>query len=621
MEMRLRVFLAALMTMALTSCNIHEQEKHYGVSDGEAVRVCFDFSVISDGTKTGADSGENAVNDISIFVYSDGILEASAHIENEMTAELTLVSGKRYNIYSLANSGKLELPMRESDLPDFRLAPSDVSPGNFPMSAVNVSKTFSAGSSLKVSLVRLVSKVRFRLDASGIPGFSVNSVRMMNIPLDIMPFSNGSAAASAGPGDYAGDVSGLLTGDSVDFYMLENCQGVLLPGNDDPWQKVPDNIPDKSHLCTYMEVTASLDGSSGLSGTAVYRFYLGQDNTSDFNIFRNTDNTVTLVVTEEGLDNVSWRIDNNELYPVPFPVVGVGEDGTIAYTDKNGMLTQMTVGTSYWRDVCYGNGRYVAVGWENNIAYSEDCVNWVNRQIHFTGADYYRISYLERAGKFLSASDGAMALSIRYTEDGESWYLANCQGSGESLKIIDFLDCGSKYIMLANWYSQSSYSARIFSSEDAVNWSNDPPAGIGSKELLDGAYACGRLVVVRDCTDSKYGSIGYTDTDLGQITYIPCKGMVFTQIVFFDGRFIAINPETKDCALSEDGTTWEFRKMSADYDFAYPDIKLYAAEGYGVVALYTSAPNPVIAVSLDGVKWTVADLPTSKNIMALAIMR
>ena len=159
----------------------------------------------------------------------------------------------------------------------------------FPMAATVTKKITGAEQEIEIRLERLIAKVELKINSSSLPGFRVNSVRLMNSPKDIVPFTTGSGAASTMTGDTAtaSDIAGLNAGKSATFYMLENCQGILLPGNKDQWEKVPENIPaEKEKLCTYMEVTADLDGSSGVEGPVTYRFYLGQDETTDFNIFR-----------------------------------------------------------------------------------------------------------------------------------------------------------------------------------------------------------------------------------------------------------------------------------------------------------------------------------------------
>ena len=78
-------------------------------------------------------------------------------------------------------------------------------------------------------------------------------------------FENGSGGSRAsspsdvGDGDWASssDLTKLNAGGKATFYALENCQGVLLPGNKSAESKIPSEIPSSADLCTYLEMTAS----------------------------------------------------------------------------------------------------------------------------------------------------------------------------------------------------------------------------------------------------------------------------------------------------------------------------------------------------------------------------
>ena len=115
-------------------------------------------------------------------------------------------------------------------------------------------------------------------------------------------------------GDYAsaGDLNTLnTTGEGIHFYTLENRQGTLLPQVTDPWQKIPDNLSN-GNLCTYIEVNASFRQGFFYSGNVTYRFYLGQDSTTNFDIIRNNDMSVLLTLSGdnfgEGQQNISWKV-------------------------------------------------------------------------------------------------------------------------------------------------------------------------------------------------------------------------------------------------------------------------------------------------------------------------
>ncbi len=364
------------------SCREYEPERVKPLGEH---KVKVEFEVFSDNAdvKSSVQAQENYINNTVICAYDrDGMLVGEVELSGKYTGYMTLLTGRTYDVYALANVKDFSAPKYEGEIFGMRYAIGDISEFDrygFPM-ATRVTITVSENEmKVRLNMVRTVSRISFSAESSSLPGFRVTSVRLMNAPMDVTCFRSSSAATSTADGDSATDrdLDIINSGGSADFYMFENCQGVLLPDNTDPAKKVPGNLPAaKSELCTYFEVTAVLDGTSGLTGPVTYRFYLGQDLVSDFNVFRNHHNKVTLVVTSGGLDEVSWRIDSDELIPVPVPIVAVGSKGLICYTDENGSVRRQTVGTHTWNDVIFAGGKYVAVGGNGSIAVSSDGVSW-----------------------------------------------------------------------------------------------------------------------------------------------------------------------------------------------------------------------------------------------------
>ena len=101
---------------------------------------------------------------------------------------------------------------------------------------------------------------------------------------------------------------------TVVMYVPENMQGMLLPANDDPFAKVEESIKevngrDYSGLCTYVELNAWKESiGTGVSGSVMYRFYLGADNVKDFNIRRNGCYNVTLDLTQDSFGMDNWKV-------------------------------------------------------------------------------------------------------------------------------------------------------------------------------------------------------------------------------------------------------------------------------------------------------------------------
>lgn len=264
---------------------------------------------------------DDKINDANIFVYSDGILMEDIYISGKQTVRIALEDRESYNYYIMANTGELEAPYMEKDIRSYRyenkLGILNFMLAGFPMAQSGSFSGKDLGGEMSVELERLVARVDFRIDTGKVPGLRVTSVQLKNTPKNITPFIACSGATAVVPGDITSDADLALVNDGgyASLYMLENCQGVLLPDNSDQWEKVPENIPgNKAGLCTYMEVNAVLESPSRATGPIIFRFYLGQDETSDFNIYRNTENSVTLIITEESFDMVSWRVDNSGLH-------------------------------------------------------------------------------------------------------------------------------------------------------------------------------------------------------------------------------------------------------------------------------------------------------------------
>ena len=278
-------------------------------------------------TRSSISVSDTKVADINIYAYYDGMLEASVYEKSPQSVSLSLINGRKYNLYALSNMGEVEGPISEDELiaMDYSIeAISDMS-GGLPMSWSQKSYTVS-GSAPKasVTLGRLVSRIRFSIDKSALDGLSVTAVQLKQGALRATPFISGSKATSTsevGDGDYAtsSDITSLNSGNTITFYALENCQGVLLPNNKEASSKVPEEIADKSALCTYLEMTASFSGKyEGVdvsSDNVKYRFYLGEDNCTDFNVIRNKDVKINLKVTEDRIFDESWRVSYGEDLP------------------------------------------------------------------------------------------------------------------------------------------------------------------------------------------------------------------------------------------------------------------------------------------------------------------
>ena len=297
-----KLLYAVLAVFAACACEKLEQL--------EPQMVEVEVRAFGKGTKSAANVQETGISDMNIYAYCDGVLHGSVYAEGS-SARITLDRSRNYTVYVLANVGEVIVPHAESELCDVSCAWELNSDGTLPMClregcSVNLSDGIR---SLDLPLTRLVSKYSLSIEPL-LEHCEVQfkSVRICQAASSISPFSGASKASVTGPGDYAGpeDLSRLNAGESVDFYVPENCQGVLLPDNADPWQKTPDSIPEKAGLCTYMEIAGDWT-TSGAEADLKLRLYLGSDNVTDFNVVRNTNVQVGLTLSDDGTLRSSWK--------------------------------------------------------------------------------------------------------------------------------------------------------------------------------------------------------------------------------------------------------------------------------------------------------------------------
>ena len=324
----MKISAAVLCGMLATGCVQEDPQDGRRVTgvQSEAVTVRCEVTAGTP-TRSSIDADEDALEDINLYAYCDGKLEAMLYTQSPEDIRMKLYKGRTYNMYALANMGEVEAPVSEEDMKDHRYSVGSLREieGAFPMAWMKEGFTIEGSSpSLGISLERLLARISFSIERSELDDFQVTAIKLRQGALGVYPFREDSRAESASDvadGDWASasDLSTLNAGGEIAFYALENRQGVLMPGNSDPCSKTPDGIPDNSELCTYLEMTSSYSGQyQGVtvsSDKVTYRFYLGEDNCTDFNVIRNKDVKINLKVTEDRIFDESWRVSYGEDLP------------------------------------------------------------------------------------------------------------------------------------------------------------------------------------------------------------------------------------------------------------------------------------------------------------------
>lgn len=332
------LFVVASAMSVFSSCA--EMEKEGGQIKEDTKEMTFVLKDVHDFTRSSVAPSETAVNDISVFAYYDGFLLASGHWTAGEHMSLSLDVGETYDFYALANMGDVTLPVMQKDVGSFIYRISNIEDLDtyLPMCWSLTGYSHDRSAPVEVEMTRLVSKVVLDVDC-GDTGLEVTGVSLMQAPLSVQPFaSDGSKAlagmVSAGDRATAADLQILNRGGQVQFYVLENMQGTLLPGNTDPMNKVPMKMDGKSDVCTYVEVECEFTSDDAREGTALYRMYLGKDEMTNFDVVRNGVLRLSLTLTSDGLKvRDSWKITPDYIqYPTGMSLITDSMEMTIGQT-------------------------------------------------------------------------------------------------------------------------------------------------------------------------------------------------------------------------------------------------------------------------------------------------
>lgn len=324
------IILSAVITALIyTSCGKTAVDTSYPESAGLRMTVRMPPPV-----KSSISTDSDHVDDLFIHIFGAEDGRPVKCIKADVSDEIRLILEEgSYHIYAVANAGEQREIQREEEMRKMAIStrPGDLSKG-IPMcweGAVEVSH--GRCTEVEIGLERLTATVGFTLDMGLPEGLEITSMRLCQGATDVRPFmKEGSRALTTediADGDYAtdSDLSALMSGESICFHVPENCQGRLLPDNTDPWAKVPDNIPEKAGLCSYIEMKGRWTENSYYSGEITYRFFLGEDPLTSFDIRRNTVLSLVLCPDEENFDRISWKIDTSQM-----GLVGWGADSDLS---------------------------------------------------------------------------------------------------------------------------------------------------------------------------------------------------------------------------------------------------------------------------------------------------
>ena len=327
-----RVWCAVLT--ALCSCNIYDI-----IHEEQICKTDITISVNELETRA-ADPDENKISELTLMVFDEnGFLESRKTFERwelgsktSITHSISLLKGKKYNIYACANIG---LPINAKTIEElnalkFHLVYPDEYRTGLPMAGwVEGITVENQDTDIHVRLERLMAKISLNIDRGGLSEdvtMNVVSAKIGNCPRSARIFTENSV--ESGEECFASgftrtesectvlnrNIGNGLSG-TISMYMLENMQGQFnSQGITDDSEKVFDTLDVRQQTCSYVELRLDYQSEQyhTLATPLLYRFYLGKDRNS-LDVERNCHYHITVIPEDDGLSDDSWRVDKRGL--------------------------------------------------------------------------------------------------------------------------------------------------------------------------------------------------------------------------------------------------------------------------------------------------------------------
>ena len=309
----------------------------------------------------------------------------------------------------------------------------------------------------------------------------------------------------------------------------------------------------------------------------------------------NTSNPHSVTYSQVGAAAANHTHSGSDLTSaVPISLGGTGATTAAdAMTNLGGMLTDMSnlafelvweegeMPAGYWSSVCYGNGKFVAIG-SGAVAYSTDGITWTE----VTASSLSSGSVCYGNGKFVAV----MGVSAKgaYSADGITWtamtmprsasWQSVCYGAGKFVAVSD--------------NNASAYST------DGINWTE---MGLSSSmQWRSVCYGDGKFVAIARKTNvAAYSTDGITWTTM---TLPSSKD--WKTACYGNGMFVAVATDSNAAAYSTDGINWTSKYLW--------DSQNWYSVCYGNGKFVAVANNSdKIAYSTDGTSWRRKTLPNS----------
>ena len=304
--MKKLIYTVVCMMLFCCACSDADIELNPATQAKQQLAMTFRCGAMSP-TRTA--TNDTRIDDINLYLFPvNGGQARHVYIAPVRPVVLELPKGD-YTLYAIANLGHDAGERTQDFVRSLRVErePAALADAPFPMSAQQA-VTVRGDTQIAVSLVRAVAKVNFSytVAADFAKSFHVKSVQFRSAPRSAALFDFSRAESSEAVADMP-PVEASATAYAATCYLLENRQGEVA-GIGSQQQKDQTRAPEHA---TYIAIAGEADGTQ-----VVYRIYLGENNTTDFNVGRNRVYNIDARIL--GLNTVDWRVSTAELTVTPF---------------------------------------------------------------------------------------------------------------------------------------------------------------------------------------------------------------------------------------------------------------------------------------------------------------
>lgn len=246
---------------------------------------------------------EDSIEDVNIFLYDTKGLYPEQHIYADNDVVKCELKPSIYEVYAVVNIHQDMGNMSREKLQEYCI-PYSENYKTIPMAGKATITVQTDIENPEIVVRRCVAKIvcNISIDSAVSSTMALKSMQMMNMPTSTLLFAEEQASTQNTASSLLCMTSSQARFCQQTFYLFENCQGEVVQIISQK-QKCAEYAPKDA---TYLRVTATDKGKQ-----LTFDVYLGENNTSNFDVKRNT--VQTLNISLKGENDVDARLDKFEV--------------------------------------------------------------------------------------------------------------------------------------------------------------------------------------------------------------------------------------------------------------------------------------------------------------------